>query len=293
MDSLLHEAFERCCRRYPTIQLTLETYQARVDEILSEMKTAGDKGRHEAFRKLHHEDLFLAVACARNDRIAWECFADDYFSLLKNYAVQASGQISEGEDLAQEIVAKLLQEKNRLAGFNGRGSLAGWLRVVVAHSAVDRHRRTKKQTSLDELEENGAAVAVACSGEQDCEDALDSGWGAIISDIVRNCLDQLSGRDRLILSLHYLQNSPLKIIGRQFNVSEAAVSRWIERIRKDIRKQTEKALRKQHRLRAGEIQTLWKWILPDSIAKSMGGGQTLKNNAIHENSSVIKKGELK
>jgi hypothetical protein len=123
MESHLQEIFEHCLRRFPTVRLSIDVFQARVLEILSsEMKLAGD-GMRQAFEKIHHEDLFLAIACAQNDRVAWEHLADEYFPLLRHFAVKACGNLSEGEDLAQEIITRLLNEKQRLAGYNGRGSL--------------------------------------------------------------------------------------------------------------------------------------------------------------------------
>jgi hypothetical protein len=159
MANAILEAFERCQMRYPTVQLPIEVFHARVEEILSsEMGPAGKVERAEAFAKIHYEDLYLAIACAQDNRVAWEHFADDYLPLLRQFAAKACGNASEGEDLAQEIIAKLLNEKKRLAGYNGRGSLANWLRVAVSHAAVDRFRRARKHTSLEEIQESDPTV---------------------------------------------------------------------------------------------------------------------------------------
>lgn len=286
------DVFERCQRRYPTVQLSIDIFQARVAEILAEMQLAGDNVRAETFAKIHHEDLFLATACAHDDRIAWEHFADDYLPLLQNFATQACGNSGEGEDVAQEIIAKLLNDKKRIGGYNGRGSLAGWLRVAAAHSAVDRFRRIKKQSSLEELQECGVPV-VAVQVNEDSDEALDSSWGGKISEIVDDCLRKLPSRDRLILCLYYLQDVSLKAIGRQLGVSEATACRWLDRTRQDIRKHTERELRSKHGLRPNEMGSLWKWISPSLFAKSISGRLTLKKTAMKEHSRVINKEELR
>jgi RNA polymerase sigma factor (sigma-70 family) len=293
MENSILETFERCQRRYPTVQLSFDIFQARVDDILAEMQAVGDKAQVEAFARIHHEDLFLATACAHDDRIAWEYFAEDYSPLLRNFAAQACGNPGEGEDLAQEIIAKLLNDKRRLAGYNGRGSLSGWLRVATAHSAVDRFRRLKKLTSLEELQERGAPVVVATQVDEDCDESLDSSWGPKISSIVDECLRKLPSRDRLILCLYYLQDVPLKAIGRQLGVSEATACRWLDRTRQDIRKHTERELRSKHGLRPNEMRPLWKWISPSLFAKSISGRLILKKTAMKEHSRVINKEELR
>ncbi len=291
------EAYERCQRRYPTVQLPIETFQTRLDEILSSEEYPVD-----AFARIHLEDLFLATACAHDDRVAWEHFADDYLPILKNFAAHACGNSSDGEDLAQEITTKLLKEKRRLAGYNGRASLANWLRVAVSHAAVDRFRRTKRQTSLEDLD-NSAALADPV--KDDAEESLDSRWGPVISAIANECLGQFSAHDRLLLGLYYLQSVPLKDIGRQFGIHEATAYRWLDRMRRDIKKQVERQLRKKYRLSSREMQTLWKWISPSSFAEAIAGppelkappedagGHIQKKVAKSENSGVIKKEELR
>jgi RNA polymerase sigma-70 factor len=297
------EAFERCQQRYPTVQLPIEKFQARVGEILSsETHLAGDEGWIAAFAKIHHEDLFLATACANDDRVAWEHFADDYLPLLRSFATQACRNSSDGEDLAQEIATKLLKEKHRLAGYNGRGSLAGWLRVAVSHAAVDRFRRTKKQTSLEDLDN---PASLASPTKDDDEESLDSHWGPVISDIANECLGKFSNHDRLLLGLYYLQSVPLKDIGRQFGIHEATAYRWLDRMRHEIKKQVERELRKKYRLSAREMETLWKWVSPSSFAEAIAGppgneltpeeagGHLRKKPAKGESSGVIKKEELR
>jgi RNA polymerase sigma-70 factor, ECF subfamily len=305
MTQAILKTFERCQRRFPAVRLSIEAFQSRVDEILSlKMLPAGSAERAEAFAKIHHEDLYLAIACAHNDRVAWEHFADDCLPLLRKFAAQACSSAVEGEDLAQEIIAKLLNDKKRLAGYNGRGSLANWLRVAVAHAAVDRFRRAKKQTSLEELQENGNPAVLADPVRHDDEEALDSRWGPIISAIANECLGKLPARNRLLLCLYYLQSVPLKNIGRRFGISEATAYRWLDRMRREIKKRVERELRKKHGLRSSEMESLWKWISASSFAQSVRGSSTgmemppnessghfRKKSAINDNSGVISKKE--
>jgi RNA polymerase sigma-70 factor (ECF subfamily) len=302
MAEQLSEIFGGCQQRFPTVQLSSEFFQARVEEILasSDMRLAGNEA------KIHYADLFLATACAAGDRVAWEYFADDYLPLLKGFAVKACGNPSEGEDLAQEITTKLLQEKNHLAGYNGRGSLANWLRVAVSHAAIDRFRRMNRLTSLDSFEENEAEALCQHSGRPEDAENLDSRWGPIISQIAEDSLRALPARDRLLLSLYYLQSVPLREIGRQFGVHEATASRWLDRLRNEVRKEVERVLRKKHGLRSSETRSLWKWMAPGTLAETITDGQLEadgtereqgspphKKTAMSESSSVINKEEVR
>jgi RNA polymerase sigma-70 factor len=304
MAQPISEAFERCQRRFPTVRVSIEVFESRISEILSELSVTGDAAKAEAFSKLHHEDLYLAIACAADDRIAWEYFADDYGPILRRFAAQACRNPGDAEDLAQEITTKLMKSKERLGRYNGRGSLTGWLRVAVSHAAIDKFRIANRMSSLEELEEKGVAVTHQNTDMVEANESLDSRWGETIGRIIQETLRTLPARDRLLLSLYYLRNVSLKDIGRQFGIHEATASRWLERMRLDIRRQVERELHKKHRLTSSEIRSLWKWVPPSSIAESIGGvpGETpvpsdesdpsKKKAAISDGSSVIKKEEL-
>lgn len=260
MAEWITEAYERARRRYPAVRLPFECFQERLAAVCESA---------EAAARIHCEDLFLALACARADRVAWEHFADEYLPLLNRYAAQALGRSGEGEDLAQEIVAKLMADGERMAAYSGRGSLAGWLRVAVAHAAVDRFRRGKKQVSLDALEKDGNLPVPEAAADGREDEMPDARWGPILSRVAGECLRKLQPRDRLLLSLYYLHGTPLKDIGRQFGIHEATASRRLDRMRRGLRKQVEQVLRKQHGLRPREVKSLWRWVSPAPLARSL------------------------
>jgi RNA polymerase sigma-70 factor, ECF subfamily len=267
MPREIAEAYECCLQRYPTIQISYEDFQARIEEILPKGPSRSEaQSRIKTWVLIHYEDLFLAMGCSRQDKVSWEYFADEYIPLLRKFATQACSDSGEGEDLAQEIIVKMLKEGNRMSGYSGRGSLAGWLRATVAHAAVDRFRRASRLVSLEDSLHNGAPADWMGTGEADNEESLDSRWGPIVSNALSESISMLAARDRLVLGLYYLRGISLLAIGRQFKIHEATVSRWIERLRRNIRKRLEIDLRKKHGLRADDIRSLWKHISMSAVA---------------------------
>jgi RNA polymerase sigma-70 factor len=276
MDKELAGIFERCQRRYPTIDIEYEWFRARIEEILR-----ASHGDHSGMSpcahclallgQLHHEELFLAVACARGNRIAWEHFTDEYLSAIHRFASQACRGNEAGQDLAQEFVASLFGkpqespdgcvESGKLSSYNGRGSLNGWLRASIAHAAIDRFRKFRKQVSLDEMAEQGnVPEAPNPDPEITVEDRMDSHWAPVLARSLEKELAGLEARDRLLLSLYHVYGIPLKKIGARFGVHEATASRWLERVRQQVRKRVETTLRKAHGLSGYEIQSLWRWL---------------------------------
>ncbi len=268
MNDEIVQAFERCQRRYPTISLEYEAFRDRVEQVLaggSSSAATGPGGRPRPglfLESLHVEDLFLALACSGGDRIAWEYFADTYLPVARRCAEQACRHLAQSEDLAHELVTKLLEDRHRFAGYDGRGSLAGWLRVAVSHAAIDHFRRARRQVSIEEIEEAGHAVALPSGGSGACEpgERLDARWGPVLLAVLVEEIRRLLPRDRLLLSLYYAQGVPLKTIGRQFGVHEATVSRWLDRLRQDLRKRIEREMKRRHGIRSVELESLWRWV---------------------------------
>jgi RNA polymerase sigma-70 factor (ECF subfamily) len=267
MSDEILRAFERCQHRYPTISLEFGDFKDRVEQILageSSSRAGSSDGRPRpgvSLEDLHIEDLFLALACSRGDHIAWEYFADIYFPVARRCAEQACRHLAQSEDLAQELVTRLLEDRRRLAGYNGRGSLAGWLRVAASHAAIDHFRRDRKQVSIEEIEEAGQGIAVASemSPARDQGEQLDARWGPVLLSILVEEIRRLPPRDRLVLSLYYSGDVSLKIIGRQFGVHEATASRWLDRMRQDLRKRIEREMKRRHGIRPAELESLWRW----------------------------------
>lgn len=258
MSDEIIQAFERCQRRYPTISLEFEEFKGRVEQILA---GASSSAAGMSLESMHVEDLFLALACSKGDHIAWEYFADTYLPVVRRCAEQACRHLAQSEDLAQELLTRMLEDRRRFAGYNGRGSLAGWLRVAVSHAAIDHFRRNRRQVSLDEIEEAGNTAVLASdgAGAREPGERLDARWGPVLLAVLAEEIRRLLPRDRLLLSLYYAQSVPLKTIGRQFGVHEATASRWLDRLRQGLRKRIEREMKRRHGIRGAELESLWRW----------------------------------
>src|SRR4030095_7280436 len=109
--------------------------------------------------EMQADDLCLIIFCERGDEKAWNELVERFTTTVRSAARSASANEDAAEDLAQSIWAELYGLRTRkdgkpaskLAYYSGRGSLAGWLRAVVAQLAVDVYR---KQARLVQTEED-------------------------------------------------------------------------------------------------------------------------------------------
>jgi RNA polymerase sigma-70 factor (ECF subfamily) len=119
---------------------------------------------------------------------------------------------------------------SRLDFYMGRGSLEGWLRTVVAQEFVNRYRKQKRLVSLDEQEEDGIQFSAANPNPVGPADSR-------LSAAVDEALGQLAAEDRLVLASYFLDDRTLTEIGRVLRVHESTISRRLEKLLKNLRKQ--------------------------------------------------------
>jgi RNA polymerase sigma-70 factor (ECF subfamily) len=187
------------------------------------------------------EDLALAAACAAGDDTAWERFVREYRPVLYR-AADALDSTGRARELADALYADLYGLKERggerqslFRYYQGRSSLATWLRAVLAQRFVDRVRADRR---LDPLPDDAEAVSPATPPEPDrTEDAVR------FERALGESLSALDPRDRLRLACYYAQELTLAQTGRVLRESEATASRQLARARRAIREGVERRLR--------------------------------------------------
>jgi RNA polymerase sigma-70 factor, ECF subfamily len=178
-------------------------------------------------------DLVLARACALGRDEAWEQFLNRYRRPLKLAAIAITGSSSLGEDLADSLYSELFglterdnQRHSPLASYSGRGSLMGWLRATLAQRHVDHHRRTHRESPLEDNEPAAPDAAPATSPE--VLQKLDAA--------VTETLQTLTPDDRFLLSAYYLDQRTLLQIAQLLRVHEATISRRLKRLTASVYK---------------------------------------------------------
>ncbi|HKW18592.1 MAG TPA: sigma-70 family RNA polymerase sigma factor [Terriglobales bacterium] len=206
------------------------------------LPNASASERHEFCARLHLEDLALARACAQGNSRAWEVFMLRFREKLYDTARQITRDDSSGRELADSVYADLYgtqirdgQRASKLSLYGGRGSLAGWLRTVIAQEYINHYRKQRRLVSLDRECEEGAQfpapapVQVAAVDER-LECATDS------------ALRSLDSEERFILASYFLDDRTLAEIARALSVHESTISRKVEKLTKTLRKQIFKGL---------------------------------------------------
>ena len=192
------------------------------------------------------DDLQLARLCADGDERAWERFVREYRPILYR-AADALDRTQGAREIADSLYAELYgiktaagERQSLLRYYQGRSSLATWLRAVLAQRYVDRIRGQRRIEPLPAEADGADEAGVARSEEPDPERTR---YFTLVRDALSRAVAALTPRDRLRLGSYYVQELTLAQTGRIMNESEASASRGLARSRKAIRREIERQLR--------------------------------------------------
>jgi RNA polymerase sigma-70 factor len=196
----------------------------------------------------HAEDLELAQRCASGDPEAWERFVREYRPVLYR-AADALDRHGAAREVADSLYAELYgindsqgQRPSLFRYFQGRSSLATWLRAVLAQRYVDRLRTQRR---LAPLTDDAAGTTGGLAATAPPSPELDPARGRYVS-LLRRALAAviaaLAPAERLRLACYYVQELTLAETGRVTQEHEATVSRQLARTRRTIRADVERWL---------------------------------------------------
>ena len=205
---------------------------------------------------LQADDLCLIVACEQGDEAAWSDLVARFTTTVRSAARSASSNEDAAADLAQSIWAELYglrvredgKPSSKLAYYSGRGSLAGWLRAVVAQLAIDQHRKqsrlvqTEEDSDLDRLAQqvDDGSEQLLSAGAINPEESLSNKFAGVeMQKALARSFKELSDEDRLLVKLYYFDGLRLREAGVVLGVHEATASRRLTRIHSDLRRLVE------------------------------------------------------
>jgi RNA polymerase sigma factor (sigma-70 family) len=197
----------------------------------------------------HAADVELAQRCAEGDEQAWQRFMLEYRPLLYRAAdaLDASGR---ARDIADSLYAELYgirgdrdQRQSLFLYFEGRSSLAVWLRAVLVQRYVDRLRADGRFEPLPANESGDPNPGARVDASRAIPDPDRSRYQSLVADAFGRVVAALHHRDKLRLACYYVQGLTLAETGRLLGEHEATASRHLARTRKAIRAQVERVLR--------------------------------------------------
>lgn len=204
-------------------------------------------------KKLYLRDLYLACGCVHKNEKAWATFDVRYRKFVTDLVRFCYRHGSDNEEIADSVVVSLYLNdrsgRQRIASYDGRSSLATWLRVIVINRAIN-DRNEKKPAADDGVADipDGRALA-------NLESSLRAHrYGNILRESLAQALSEISEKERLMLLWRYEQNLQLGEIARLMGIHQANVTRQMLRLQTKLRESVIQRLAIQHRMSAPAIE---------------------------------------
>jgi len=242
-------AFAAGCRAWPAISLPSAAYLEYVRARIGGGEPA------QAIRQIDNgTDLFLACAVLRGDAAAIAAFDAAFLGRVGQFV----GALDSSPEFVSEVTQTLrikilvgLDGRAKLAQYSGRGTLESWVCAAALRTAYDLLRARPSQPSGDD----GKIDVLAASDNVELQ-VLRARHGEQFRKALRAALAGLTGRDRTLLRLYFLDELTAARIGRMYGVHETTVLRWIACARDGIVERVRVAVREELRLPDQELTEL-------------------------------------
>jgi len=92
------------------------------------------------------------AGCLENDRKQQELLHRTLAPKMLAVCMRYAQDKDEAQDILQEGFIKMFNNAHK---YRGQGSLEGWIRRIMVHSAISRYRKLKNTVLMDELSKQG------------------------------------------------------------------------------------------------------------------------------------------
>lgn len=204
-------------------------------------------------KRLYLRDLYLTCGCVFNNEKAWTALDLRYRKFVNDLARACYPHGTDNEEIADSVLVSLYfndrSGKKRIASYDGRSSLATWLRVIVINRAInDRHeRRVASEESMIDLPDNRALTVLENS-------MLSQRYGNIVTESLVQALGQISPKERLMLLWRYEQNLQLGEIAELMGIHQSNVTRQLLRVQTRLREAVVNVLATHHHFSSSAIE---------------------------------------
>jgi RNA polymerase sigma factor (sigma-70 family) len=174
-------------------------------------------------RAMVADSILLNQYARKGDPEAFAELVRRYSGLVYGTCFRTTGNPQDAEDVAQECFLELARKAKRVDA-----SLPGWLHQVARHKSIDLVRRETRRKSR----EDGAAYQTNAE--------LDPTWAEILP-YVDHALSALPETLKIVILLHYFDGLSQKDVAERLGISQATVSRDLNRSVSELRKNLAKA----------------------------------------------------
>lgn len=166
--------------------------------------------------------------CLQNNRRSQE----ELFKLFYGKMLSVCMRYTNDKDNAQEILQEgFIKIFEKLGAFDYKGSFEGWIRRIVANTAIDSIRKSKKDPYLSDRDEDFKLGAEDLIEEREKLETID-----LKAEVAMKAIQQLSPAYRAVFNLYVLEDYSHKEISEILGISEGTSKSNLAKARMNLQK---------------------------------------------------------
>lgn len=150
--------------------------------------------------------------CLRNDRRSQEALFQLYYGKMFAVCLRYISDADTAQEVLQEGFIKVFE---KLEGFDFKGSFEGWIRRIVANTAIDYIRKAKKGPLLSDNDND-----FVHSTENPVVEQEEIELKSLKGEIAMKAIQQLSPAYRAVFNLYVLEEYSHREIAEMLGISE-------------------------------------------------------------------------
>lgn len=187
-----------------------------------------DSNRPQKSKEVQRDDKSLIERILAGDTDAFEGVITDYGRLVKHIVYRMIPNITDQEDICQDIFVKVYQN---LSSFRSDSKLSTWIGRIATNRCLD-HLGKKSLPLADEAFDKATESAEDNQKRPDDKTEL-----AEISVLLRDEINKLPTVYKTIITLYHLDENNYAEIGKILEMPEGTVKSYLFRARKMLREQ--------------------------------------------------------
>jgi len=202
-------------------------------------------------------DMALAAAC-----VAQQPTAHAAFETLLGEVDAASLAVGASPDLCDDVkqvlrvqlLVSTVDKPPGMAGYRGKGSLRGWLRITATRELIRHKKRRLREVTLPpSLEDMFAADSQELR-------SMKAEYRSEFAAALREAIQSLSAEDRALLRQQIFEGLSIDAIGAAFGVHRATAARWLTRARAALVEATRQRLAERLQMPIEEIESAIRFV---------------------------------
>ena len=216
------------------------------------------QGARPALEALAIDDLYLACACACGSAGAAAAFEARFGKVIRRGVARVLAASHEREEAEQRVRQHLLVgdagTPPAIGKYLGHGSLEGWVSVVAIRVAIGMGRAESSERRL-----RGKAIAEA-TGIDPERMMIREEVRHELEAAVKDALERLADRERLILRLFLVSGMKLEAIGKSLGITAQAVSRSLAKAREGLLEDVNRSLKQKLKVSQSELASIVRFV---------------------------------